>query len=264
MTVTYDGNPHALEVTAADGKELTGNVTMLYTGIGYLSSRPPVNAGEYTVLATYAGDENHQSARVTAKLTIEKREAVITVTCKDTFTYGEISEDNLSAANLRYTVSGTVNNDRLGIIVLVLNTDSNFPNVGEYTATVRFVQTNSNYNVTIENATLTIVPKEVVVKVDSAEKTAGDKDPAFTYTVTDAQGKPLDLKLKLTLAREQGEEPGEYRIFVDSFNETNYALSEASTDGVLTIKIKPYILGDANGDGIVSVKDVTAIQRCLA
>ena len=66
---------------------------------------------------------------------------------------------------------------------------------------------------------------------------------------------------------EVGEEIGTYRIFINEFNETNYVLdTEQSTDGVLTITEKPreFILGDVNGDGIVSIKDATAIQRHLA
>ena len=264
LNVTYDGEAHAVEVSAEDGQELTGNLTVIYSGIGHLGSKPPVDAGVYTVAVTYAGDEYHKSASTTAKLTIEKRDAVITVNCKETVPYGEISKGKLAAAELGYTLSHVVDGDSLGFISPTLNTGDNFPNVGEYTVTARFIQSNNNYNVTIEDATLTIVPKEVVVAVDSVEKIIGADDPKFTYTVTDTEGKTLNLSLNLTLAREQGEEIGEYRIYIDGFNETNYVLSEASTEGVLKIKDTPYILGDANGDGVVSVKDVTAIQRYLA
>jgi len=83
--------------------------------------------------------------------------------------------------------------------------------------------------------------------------------------VTDTQGKKLGKAIKLTIAREQGETPGTYRVYVAACNEKNYVLDkEASADGVLTIKRKPYLLGDANGDGAVTIKDVTAIQRYLA
>ena len=265
LTVTYDGKAHALEAYFDDGSELTGRVTTIYRGSGYLSNTAPVDAGEYTVYATYAGDSSHKSGTVTAKLTIKKRRAVITVSCKDTFTYGELTNDNLSDAELSYEVSGTVNDDLLGVILPVLNRGESFPNVGKYTATVRFVQNNSNYVVTIRNATLTIVPKQVVVKIDAAQKEAGAEDPEFTYTVTDAEGNVLDAELNIKLAREEGEEPGEYRVYIDEFNETNYTLDEeASTDGVLTINKRTYILGDANGDGVININDSTLIQRHLA
>ena len=83
--------------------------------------------------------------------------------------------------------------------------------------------------------------------------------------MTDTQGKKLGKVIKLTIAREQGETPGTYRVYVAACNEKNYVLDkEASADGVLTIKRKPYLLGDANGDGAVTISDVTAIQRHLA
>lgn len=135
----------------------------------------------------------------------------------------------------------------------------------DFTVTARVIQTNNNYSVTVENATLTIKPQPIVVTINPAEKQEGDKDPVFTYKVTDTQGKKPGKLINLTLAREQGETPGTYRVYVAACNETNYVLDkEASADGVLTIKRKPYLLGDANGDGAVTVKDVTMIQRYLA
>ena len=265
LTVTYDGSAHSPKVYTAEGEELTDNVSFRYVGLGYLSSSAPVNAGEYTVYATYAGDNGHTSASATAKLTIEQRNAVITVSCKDTFTYGEINRSNLNSANLSYSVSGTVDGDTLGLIVPTLNTGDNFPDAGIYTATVRFVQTNANYKVTIKNATLTILPKQIAIAVGSAEKAVGEKDPAFTYTATDMKGKKITAKINVELAREEGETPGTYRIYVSALNETNYVLNEeASTDGVLTITGNPAILGDVDGDGQVTIKDVSAIQLYIA
>ena len=261
LTVTYDGAQHSVEVTYEDGKAISGNISVLYSGTGYLSSRAPVNAGEYTVLATYAGDDLHKPATASAKLTIEKREAVVKVSCKESLNYGEINDNNLSNAKLNYTVSGTVNNDRIGIITPVLNTGDNFPNAGEYTATARVIQTNSNYTVTVDEATLTILPKHVIVTIDSAEKLEGDKDPEFTYKLTDMLGRRLGVKLDVKLAREEGEKAGTYRIYVDTLNDTNYTLDEASVDGVLTIKTKPYMIGDANSDGVVDVLDAAVIQK---
>ena len=268
LTVPYDGEAHTIEAYFEDGAELTGNVSTYYYGSGYFGNDAPVNAGEYTVYTIYAGDELHMASSTTATLTIEKLDAVITVTCKDEVAYGDIGYGDLAAAEMGYTVTGTINDDSLGIIVPFIDPGETFPNVGEYTVSVIFIQTNPNYNVTVENATLNIVPKQLVITVNDAEKYIGTVDPDFTYTVSDTDGNVLDLELDIKIARDVGEKLGTYRIFIHEFNETNYALNEASADGVLTINEKPeprqFVLGDANGDGVVNIRDITAIQRHIA
>ena len=268
LTVPYDGEAHTIEAYFEDGAELTGNVSTYYYGSSYFGNDAPVNAGEYTVYTIYAGDELHMASSTTATLTIEKLDAVITVTCKDEVAYSDIGYGDLAAAEIGYTVTGTINDESLGIIVPFIDPGETFPNIGEYTVSVIFIQTNPNYNVTVENATLNIVPKQLVVTVNDAEKYIGTVDPDFTYTVTDTDGNVLDLELDIKIARDVGEKLGTYRIFIHEFNETNYALNEASADGVLTINEKPeprqFVLGDANGDGIVNIRDITAIQRHIA
>lgn len=268
LTVPYDGEAHTIEAYFEDGAELTGNVSTLYYGSGYFGNDAPVNAGEYTVYTIYAGDELHMASSTTATLTIEKLDAVITVSCKDEVAYGDIGYGDLAAAEVGYTVTGTINDDSLGIIVPFIDPGETFPYIGEYNVSAIFIQTNPNYNVTVENATINIVPKQLVVTVNDAEKYIGTVDPEFTYTVTDTDGNVLDLELDIKLARDVGEKLGTYRIFIHEFNETNYALNEASADGVLTIIEKPeprqFVLGDANGDGVVNIRDITAIQRHIA
>lgn len=268
LTVAYDGATHPLEAYLADGEELIGNVTYTYIGYNYERENAPVNAGKYTVTASYEGDEIHAPVTVTAMLTITKLEATVTVTCKDEVVYGDIDSDNaITAADIHYTVSGTINDDILGIFTCELVADENFPNVGEYTATVILDQTNHNYDVTIENATLKIVPRSVIISVNDSEKWVGDDDPAFTCSAVDAEGDPIVVNtLGLTFTREEGEEPGEYAIYVPEIGNANYVLNaDASTEGKLTVK-KPesYILGDVDGDGNVTSIDATFIQRYLA
>lgn len=268
LTVAYDGATHPLEAYLADGEELIGNVTYSYIGYNYERENAPVNAGKYTVTASYEGDEIHAPATVTAMLTITKLEATVTVTCKDEVVYGDIDSDNaITAADIHYTVSGTINDDILGIFTCELVADENFPNVGEYTATVILDQTNHNYDVTIENATLKIVPRSVIISVNDSEKWVGDDDPAFTCSAVDAEGDPIVVNtLGLTFTREEGEEPGEYAIYDPEIGNANYVLNaDASTEGKLTVKEpESYILGDVDGDGNVTSIDATFIQRYLA
>ena len=82
-TFTYDGQPHAATVSAtgAGGASLTP-VTVTYNG----SADVPVNAGSYAVVASYAGDANHNAASATTTLTIAKATPVVSVS-GGTFTY---------------------------------------------------------------------------------------------------------------------------------------------------------------------------------
>ena len=346
LTVAYDGEAHALTAYLEDAEIVEDNLTYSYVGSGYIGSEAPVNAGEYTVYAFYTGDDTHMSASALAKLTITKLDATITVTCTEEVTYGDINFYNATdVANIQYTVSGTINDDELGLIIPTLN-GQGFFTVGDYNATVTFIQTNPNYNVTIENATLTIVPREIILTIDDMEKTYGEDDPAysytivdgkgnainadmigltitreegedigeyaisasirdnvnntltyspasltinakpiivtiddktkdhgkidpvFTYTITDSQGSAIDpAAVRLTIARDVGEDIGEYEIFVARVGNKNYVLdTENSTSGTLTIAPakRGYILGDADGDGDVNAVDVTLILRKLA
>src|SRR6185295_14089728 len=82
-TFTYDGAPHSATATAtgATGQALTP-VTLTYNGL----AQPPVDAGSYTVVASYAGDESHGAASATGTLIIDR--ATPTVTLADAaFTY---------------------------------------------------------------------------------------------------------------------------------------------------------------------------------
>ncbi len=177
LTVPYDGKQHSTEAYFADGAELSGDITYIYSGSGYYGNVAPVAAGEYTVYAFYSGDVHHMSASVLATLTIAKLPATITVSCEEEIVYGEIGFNNIKKANLSYTVSGTINNERLGFITPYLVTGDDFPNVGEYTATAHLYQINPNYDVTIEDAVLTIVPRPATIKVTCKEEIAyGDID----------------------------------------------------------------------------------------
>lgn len=66
-----------------------------------------------------------------------------------------------------------------------------------------------NYNITFEGATLSILPSQIVIKVDNAEKVYGEEDPVFTYKVL--YGK-LSFNDEVVLSRERGENCGKYTI----------------------------------------------------
>jgi hypothetical protein len=59
VSATYDGNPHSatFSITGTNGDNLTGMVSLTYNG----SSAMPVQAGTYTVTATFPGNSDYSS-----------------------------------------------------------------------------------------------------------------------------------------------------------------------------------------------------------
>ena len=237
LTVEYDGESHALEAFFEDEALADSNITYTYVGTSYLSSRAPSNAGEYTVTARYQGDDTHRSSEATAKLTITRRQAVISVTCEEQVAYGEITTLDSSAANVDYTVSGVLEGDSLGYIVPSLKTSGIVPGVGEYTATVTLLRANTNYAVTIEDAVLSIVPRSATITITPAEKTFGGSDPRLTYTTENVLRTD---KAVVTLTREEGEDAGEYAINAEVTPDPNY--SYTVVPAVFTINPKPIFI----------------------
>jgi hypothetical protein len=74
-TAVYDGSPHQVIATASGiNNEVLGPVTVTYNG----SAAPPVSAGSYAVLASYAGNGTYAAASTDATLTIARATPVIT------------------------------------------------------------------------------------------------------------------------------------------------------------------------------------------
>jgi hypothetical protein len=86
-TFVYDGASHggngSVNVSG-------GSVTLSYLGINgtvYSSPVPPINAGSYTVTASYTGDENHLGSSASASISISKAASVVTTVGAGPFTY---------------------------------------------------------------------------------------------------------------------------------------------------------------------------------
>jgi uncharacterized delta-60 repeat protein len=68
VSATYDGNPHpaTFTITGANGDDLTGLVSLTYSG----STTPPVHAGTYTVTATFPGNGSYNPVTDTSQQVI--------------------------------------------------------------------------------------------------------------------------------------------------------------------------------------------------
>jgi hypothetical protein len=147
-TFTFDGQPHAAIAVAAGtgGTTVSGSFAFAYTPGG---STAPVNAGTYSVLATFtSADPGYSNATGTATITINKATPIITWSNPAPITEGTA----LGAAQLNATVNapGTLAYTPPAGTVL---------NDGPATLTVSFAPTNpANFNTATRSVSLTVQP----------------------------------------------------------------------------------------------------------
>ena len=134
--VTYDGEAHSIEIagTLPDGVSVSYDVSY------------KVNAGEYTVTATFTGDSANYNAipDMTAKLTIAKADYDMS---DITFEDGSFTYDGQAHS---LVISGTL---PTGVSVTYAGNDKT--NAGEYTVTATFVGDYDNY-IAIPDITATL------------------------------------------------------------------------------------------------------------
>ena len=211
--VTYDGEVHSLAISGT----LPGGVSVSYD-VSY-----KVNAGEYTVTATFTGDSANYNAipDMTAKLTIAK--AVYDMSGV-TFADGNFTYDGQAHS---LVISGTL---PTGVSVTYAGNDKT--NAGEYTVTASFTGDYANYNAIPDmTATLTIekgvpsytAPTELTVSVGQnvADITlpdgwawkdgtvrlteTGEYKAVAVYTAADtANYNPVEVELTITVLEPEG------------------------------------------------------------
>ena len=148
-TFVYDGNPHPATAvaTGAGGATVSGSFAFTYTPPG--GSSAPVNAGTYSVLATFtSADPGFSNATGTATITINKATPVITWANP-----AAISEGTpLGAAQLNATV------DAPGTLTYTPPSGT-LLNDGVATLTATFTPADpTNYNTATKSVPLTVKP----------------------------------------------------------------------------------------------------------
>jgi uncharacterized repeat protein (TIGR03803 family) len=188
---TYDGvTAFAATVTVTGAGTITGSPTLDYydnTTATDLGSNAPVNAGHYTVTATYAGDATHTGSSGSATFDVLK--AALTVKANDqTIILGEA----LPAFTVSY--SGFVNNETPGVLGGTLAFSTTYTAgspPGTYSITPGGL-TSGNYAITFVPGTLTVLSlsqatTNLLTLVNSSNLPSGTR-------------KSLDAKLQATIA----------------------------------------------------------------
>ena len=184
-------------------------------------------------------NENFEVTFVVNDGELEITPAPLTIKIDDkTKVYGDADPE------FTYTVSGMAEGEELPEGFLKLTRDPG-EDVGEYlihgelskvmNRALRAAKFSANnYDITIEEGTLTITPKTVTVTANDANKTQGQADPEFTVTIEGLVDGDSESEIAYTIDREPGEAPGTYAINVSGDEEQgNYIV--VYVPGTLTI-----------------------------
>ena len=183
VTVTYDGQPHSIDVTAPEG------ATIMYRmneNEAYSVTKPVfVNAGNYTVYYKVS-KENYEDYVGEATIIIEK--APLTIKAKDdTILYGE--EVPVYAVTYHGFVEGEDETDLIGTLNITCDY-SILEDAGDYTITPSGYNSN-NYEITYETGILTVNKQQRSVSPENLEAVAetilGKGDGKITGLTTEME-----------------------------------------------------------------------------
>ena len=164
----------------------------------------PMDAGTYILRVKAAMTDSYEAAMLDLNVTIAQKEITVTVTAQNKI------YDGTADASVKASVAGVVSGDDVSITGLTGNfADKNVGNGkkvnlagGKLTGAAA-----ANYIVEMPSETTAdIKARPVTVTADDKEKTYGDEDPAFTYTVSSETPLPSGETLEGKLEREEGED----------------------------------------------------------
>lgn len=174
VTLTYDGQPHGVLVTAKEGTNYTITYGTTKDDCTLTSSPVYKNAGTYTIFFKVVDNKTQAEHVGSVTLTINKK--AVTVKVNDvTITYGETPK-------FEYTVTGLVEGETLSGEAGYSGAGTD---VGEYDISVSGITASDNYKVTFVTGKLTINKKTAEVAWTIAENYVYSLDgqtlPTATY-----------------------------------------------------------------------------------
>lgn len=181
VTLTYDGQPHGVSVTAKEGTNYTITYGTTENDCTLTSSPEYTNADTYKIYFKVVDNDTLAEEKGYVTLTINKK--AVTVKVNDvTITYGETPK-------FEYTVTGLVEGENLSgkAVYSGAGTDA-----GEYDISVSGITASDNYNASFVTGKLTINKKTVEVAWTIAENYVYSPDGQTLPTAT-YDGNPASL-----------------------------------------------------------------------
>ena len=173
VTLTYDGQPHGVKVTAKEGTNYTITYGTTENDCTLTSSPEYTNADTYKIYFKVVDNDTLAEEKGSVTLTINKK--AVTVKVNDvTITYGETPK-------FECTVTGLVDGETLSGEAVYSGAGKD---VDEYVISVSGITASDNYNVSFVTGKLTINKKEAKVDWTIAESYVyndGQPSPTATY-----------------------------------------------------------------------------------
>lgn len=236
VTLTYDGKPHGVLVTAKEGTNYTITYGESAENCNLEESPKYTNAGTYKIYFKVVDNVTLADHVGSVTLTINKKAVEIKV--KDvTITYG-------GTPKFEYTVSGLIDPDKLsGEAVYTVKTLSDEAvysgagtDAGVYDISVSGLTASDNYAVTVKTGKLTINKKEAKVDWTIAESYVYSPDGQTLPTAT-YDGKTASLIFtKDGKVVNEFKDAGTYTVTVA--DDKNYTLSGETTKTIVINKTK--------------------------
>ncbi|HYY56852.1 MAG TPA: Ig-like domain repeat protein, partial [Pyrinomonadaceae bacterium] len=182
---TYDGQPHAAAASATGvNNEALGPVSLLYNGTANI----PVNAGSYAITATFAGNQNYNSATNNLQsIIIGKKNQAITFAALP----------NKSFGNADFTVSATASSGlavkfaATGKCAIINGNTVHITGAGSCTITASQAGDNNHGAATPVAQSFSITKATTTTSVSSSVNPSDlGQNVTFTATVSSAAGTP--------------------------------------------------------------------------
>ncbi|HET8966247.1 MAG TPA: hypothetical protein VFN20_08530, partial [Candidatus Acidoferrum sp.] len=210
-TFTYDGNAHAGSATAFGvlGESLSPVNVAYKDSANNLITSAPVNAGNYSVAARYAGDNNYNPKQsAAASLTISKADAHITVT-------GYSVTYDATAHTATGTASGVESPTPADLTSLLHLNGTTHTDAGDFTDTWTF-DGSENYNATSGNVHDHIEQANAAVNVTGYSVTYNAAPHTPTGTATGVGG--VNLSAGFNFSGTSHTDAGDYPLDSWSFS----------------------------------------------
>lgn len=226
VTLTYDGQPHGVSVTAKEGTNYTITYGTTESDCTLTSSPEYTNAGTYKIYFKVVDNDTLAEHVGYVTLTINKK--AVEVKVKDlTITYGE-------KPAFSYAVNGLVEGETLSGEAVYSGYSGAGTDAGDYVISVSGLTASKNYNVSFVPGKLTINKKEAKVDWTIAESYVyndGQPSPTATY-----DGNPASLIFTKDGKACEFKNAGTYTVTVKE--DKNYTLSGETTKTIVINKAR--------------------------